>query len=59
MERSKLVATPLVVNEKFSKNDGDDMIEASLYRSLIGSLLNLVANKPHIMFSTSLLPRFM
>ena len=59
MERSKPIATPMVVNEKLSKNDGDDMNDALVYRSLIASLLYLAATRLDIMLSTSLLSRFM
>lgn len=59
MERSKSVATPLVVNEKLSKNEVDVKADASVYRSLIGSLLYLSATRPNFMFSASLLSRFM
>ncbi|RVW71674.1 Retrovirus-related Pol polyprotein from transposon TNT 1-94 [Vitis vinifera] len=59
MERSKSVATPLVVNEKLSKNEVNIKADASIYRSLIGSLLYLSATRPDLMFSASLLSRFM
>ncbi|KAL6324375.1 hypothetical protein AAG906_012979 [Vitis piasezkii] len=52
MERSKSVATPLVVNEKLSKNEVNIKVDASVYKSLIGSML-------YLMFSRSLLSRFM
>jgi len=35
----KPVATPLVTNEKLMKKDGSKKASASIYRSLIGSLL--------------------
>ncbi|KAL6323788.1 hypothetical protein AAG906_002256 [Vitis piasezkii] len=59
MEKSKSVATPLVVNEKLSKNEVNIKADASIYRSLIGSLLYLSATRPDLMFSASLLSRFM
>ena len=55
----KLVATPLITNEKTQKNDGEPEADASKYRSLIGSLLYLTATRPDIMYATSLLSRFM
>ncbi|CAJ2645183.1 unnamed protein product [Trifolium pratense] len=59
MDKCKPVSTPLVVNEKLSKDDGDNSADASIYRSIIGSLLYLSATRPDIMFVASLLSRFM
>ncbi|KAL5731634.1 hypothetical protein ACHQM5_004343 [Ranunculus cassubicifolius] len=55
----KTVATPLINNEKLRKEDGSSKADASLYISLIGSLLYLTATRPDIMYATSLLSRFM
>ncbi|RVW71157.1 hypothetical protein CK203_059823 [Vitis vinifera] len=57
MERSKSVATPLVVNEKLSKNEVNIKADASIYRSLMGSLLYLSATRPDLIFLASLLSR--
>ncbi len=51
----KPVATPLVTNEKLMKKDGSKKANASIYRSLIGSLLYLKARRPNIMFAASLM----
>ena len=59
MANCKSVATSLVVNEKLTKEDGSKQVDATLYRSLVGSLLYLTATRPDIMFATSLLSRFM
>ncbi|CAL5391936.1 unnamed protein product [Camellia sinensis] len=59
MKNCKAVATPLIVNEKLSKEDGSKEAEASCYRSLVGSLLYLTATRLDIMYATSLLSRFM
>ncbi|CAA0806487.1 cysteine-rich RLK (RECEPTOR-like protein kinase) 8 [Striga hermonthica] len=59
MDGCKPVATPMVANEKFTKEDGTPNADASTYRSLIGSLLYLTATRPDIMYATSLLSRFM
>ena len=55
MKDCKSVATPLIVNEKLSKEDGSKEVDASIYRSLVGSLLYLTASRPDIMFATSML----
>ena len=59
IESCKEVATPLAQNEKISKNDGEKLEEPYAYRSLIGSLLYLIATRPDLMFPTGLLSRFM
>ncbi|CAL2249791.1 unnamed protein product [Prunus armeniaca] len=55
----KIVATPLAMNEKLSKNDGSEAADEGEYRQIVGSLLYLTATRPDIMFATSLLARFM
>ena len=44
LEKSKPTATPLVQNQQLIKEDGVAKVEASVYRSLIGSLLYLTAS---------------
>ncbi|KAK2966883.1 hypothetical protein RJ640_028893 [Escallonia rubra] len=55
----KSVGTPLVVDQKLIREDGSGDVNASLFRSLVGSLLYLSATRPDIMYATSLLSRFM
>lgn len=43
LEKCKAVATPLVVNEKLMKDDGEERAHPKVYRSLIGSILYLTA----------------
>lgn len=57
MESCKAVTTPLVSNEKLTKEDGSGEADEKLYRSLIGNLLYLIATRPDIMFATSLFLR--
>ena len=59
MEDCKSVCTPLAQNEKFSKDDGAEKIDEALHRSLIGCLMYLTATRPDIMFTVSLLSRYM
>ncbi|XP_042939594.1 secreted RxLR effector protein 161-like [Carya illinoinensis] len=55
----KLVATPLIANEKLKEEDGEKLTDGATYRSLIGSLLYLTSTRPDLMFATSMLSRFM
>jgi hypothetical protein len=50
---------PLVVNEKFQKEDGSGDADQTLFRSLVGSLLYLTTTRPNIMYAANLLSRFM
>jgi hypothetical protein len=59
LESCKEVATPLVQNEKISKNDGEKLEEPSAFSSLVGSLLYLTATRPDLIFPADLLSRFM
>ncbi|RVX19360.1 Retrovirus-related Pol polyprotein from transposon RE1 [Vitis vinifera] len=59
LESCKEVATLLAQNEKISKNDGEKLEEPSAYRSLIGSLLYLIATRLDLMFPAGFLSRFM
>ena len=59
MEKCKPVSTPLVMNENLTGRLDGNMVEASTYRSLIGSLLYLCATRLELMFVASMLSRFM
>ncbi|GLU00818.1 hypothetical protein SLE2022_181580 [Rubroshorea leprosula] len=59
MEDCNSVGTPMVSNQKFSLDDGEEKVDAHAYRSLIGSLLYLTNSRPDITFATSVLSRFM
>ncbi|EOY19734.1 Copia-like retrotransposable element, putative [Theobroma cacao] len=59
MQNCKAISTPIAANVKFSLSNNEELADATLYRRLIGSLLYLSSSGPDIMFSTSLLSRFM
>ena len=59
MYNCKAAATPMNTNEKLQLADGTGAAEPSLYRSLIGGLNYLTHTRPDIMFSVSVLSRFM
>ncbi|GLT43009.1 hypothetical protein SLA2020_169860 [Shorea laevis] len=58
-QSGQAISTPTVPGTKFISEDGAAKIEPSLYRSMIGSLLYLSATRPDIMYSVSVLSRFM
>ncbi|XP_057535385.1 uncharacterized mitochondrial protein AtMg00810-like [Amaranthus tricolor] len=49
---------PMATNEKLSKNDGKEKVDASLYRSLVGSLIYLTNTRPDIFHTVSIISRF-
>jgi len=59
LDKCKPVSTPAVQGEKLMKEDESGFVNASIYRSLIGSLLYLSATWLDIMYATSVLSRFM
>lgn len=61
MEDCKPVKTPAEVNVKFEKSkEGDELVDETLYRSLIGSLLYLSKQtRPDIAWIVNTLSRFM
>lgn len=59
IQNFKPIASPVIQNQKFEKENGATKVENSAYRSLIMNLLYLCASRPYIMFTVSLLSRFM
>ncbi|KAK9757157.1 hypothetical protein RND81_01G144300 [Saponaria officinalis] len=59
MDKCKVMTTPLAVNEKLFKEDEAEKADYSTYRGIVGCLLYLTASRPDLMFSASLLSRFM
>ncbi|XP_048497962.1 uncharacterized mitochondrial protein AtMg00810-like [Beta vulgaris subsp. vulgaris] len=59
MSECKSLATPMTLNEKLSKNDGKEKVDASIYQSLVGSLIYLTHTRPDIVHSVSIALRFM
>lgn len=50
--------TPLASPGK-NQEDGEELTDPKLYRSLVGGLLYLTATRPDIMFSASYLSRYL
>ncbi|KAK9119522.1 hypothetical protein Scep_017615 [Stephania cephalantha] len=59
LENCKAISTPFSQNDKLNKEDGAEKIDEGKYRSIIRCLMYLTATRPDIMFSVSLLSRFM
>jgi len=54
----KPIKTPMPTNGHLDLNEGGKSVDQTLYRSLIGSLLYLIASRPDIMFSVCMCARF-
>ena len=55
----KPVSIPLATGEKLKKVDGSELANEGFYRKLVGSLLYLTATRLDLMYTASLLSRFM
>ncbi|XP_049406123.1 uncharacterized protein LOC125869718 [Solanum stenotomum] len=51
--------TPMNQKEKFFREDGAEKVDEGLYRSLIGCLMYLTTTRPNILYTVSLLLRYM
>ena len=49
MDNSKPISTPMVTEWKLSKDDDSLELDETMYRSMIGSLLYVIAMRPNIM----------
>lgn len=53
------MSTPLVPTKKLKREDECELADEETYRKIVDSLLYLTATRPNIMYSASLLARFM
>ena len=51
MEDAKTTSTPLSTSTKLDSDEGGKSVDIKLYKSMIGPLLYLTANRPNIMLS--------
>ena len=59
MAESNLVSSPIVLGVKLNKDDQGVQVDESYYRQIVGSLMYLTTTRPNMMFSVSLISRFM
>jgi hypothetical protein len=59
MIECKPIASLISANEKLHQDDGAAKIDAKYFRSLVGSLIYLTNSRPNILFSISIISRFM
>jgi len=59
MSECKPVASPMTTNEKLLQDDGAAKIDSKYFRSLIGFLIYLTNSRPDILYSVSIISRFM
>ncbi|XP_061352521.1 uncharacterized mitochondrial protein AtMg00810-like [Gastrolobium bilobum] len=59
MEDCNPVSTPMEPGAKLSKFDGGEQVDASKYRSLVGSLRYLTCTRPDLSLSVGIVSRFM
>jgi hypothetical protein len=58
MEKCKPIKTPMSTNGHLNLNEGGNLVDQTLNRSVIGSLLYLTASRPDIVFSVCMCARF-
>ena len=59
MESCKPILTPIEDILKLVKDDNGDLVNATNYKRLVGSLWCLTATKPDIMYGVGIVSRFM
>ncbi|XP_059295336.1 uncharacterized mitochondrial protein AtMg00810-like [Lycium ferocissimum] len=55
---TKVVLTPMEVNTKYGRDDGERFPDHTLYRRLVGSLVYLMMTRPDISYAVQLLSQF-
>ena len=55
---SKPIDTPMGTNSKMIVEESDPLVNQTMYRGIIGSLLYLTASRPDIVYSVGMCARF-
>jgi hypothetical protein len=58
MEDAKEISTPMGTNGSLDSDASGNMVDQTMYRSMIGSLLYVTASRPDVMFSVCMCARF-
>ena len=58
MDNAAYVKTPMAANVKLTNYPSGESVDVTLYRSMIGCLLYLIASRPDIAFSVGVCSRF-
>ena len=58
MDESKAISTPMGTSGSLDSDACGNMVDQKMNRSMIGSLLNVTASRPDVMFSVSMCARF-
>jgi hypothetical protein len=58
MEDAKGISTPMGTNGSQDSDASGNMVDWTMYRSMIGSLLYVTASRPDVMFSVYMCAKF-
>jgi hypothetical protein len=58
LEDAKAIKTPMATNGHLDFDEGGTIVDQKLFRSIIGSLLYIIASKSKVMFSVCMCARF-
>jgi hypothetical protein len=58
MKDAKAISTPMGTNGSLDSDASGNMVDQKIYRSIIGSLLYVIASRPDVMFRVYMCARF-
>ena len=59
MDKCKPAETPIALGTKLTKNGDEPVVNNTLYKQMVGSLMYLTTTRPDLMYAVSLISRFM